>query len=117
MKTENKRKYAMIMILSFIVAMFLVSCGNDQIDNIELDDDEPLELSVYLDGYTSDYMNALLDQFVRENPNVNITSQDFTNVNIPDFRTRLANDLMAGDGPDIVLTSNTGPTQKRQIRS
>ncbi len=52
-------------------------------------------------------MNAILDQYVRENPNVTVSSNDLTALNIPDYRTKPANDLMAGEGPDIVLVSNT----------
>ena len=85
------------------------SCGSDgQPDDADRNEaPEQLELSVYLDGYTKDYMNAILDQYVREYPNVTVSSRDLTALNIPDYRTKLANDLMAGEGPDIVLVSNT----------
>ena len=66
-----------------------------------------IELTVYLDGYTADYLNALLDQFRREYPDAVINAKDFTALTIPDYRTKLANDLMSGEGPDILLTSYT----------
>lgn len=105
MKYSNFGAKSVMAVLTFCIALAFAACGNDQ-DNV-LDSDEQIELSVYLDGYSGEYMNALLDQFVREHSNVTIKTSDFTDVNIPDFRTKLANDLMAGDGPDIVLASNT----------
>lgn len=67
---------------------------------------DDLELRIYLDAYTKDYMSGLIDQFVRENPNVNVITEDYSDLTIPDFRTKLAGDLMAGDGPDVILAAN-----------
>lgn len=64
-------------------------------------------LTVYLDAYTKEYMNGLIDQFLLEHPNVNVVIEDYSSLTIPDYRTKLAGDLMAGEGPDVILAANT----------
>ena len=105
MRLCNRCLKSALILSALCGSVALTACGGVQNGHNDFTG-EP-ELSVWLDGYSGDYMNALLDQFVRENPGVTIKSSDFTDVNIPDFRTKLANDLMAGEGPDIVLASNT----------
>lgn len=68
---------------------------------------EDMELRVYFDSYTKNYMQGLLDVFAKEFPEIKIISEDYSDMNIPDYRTKLVGDLMAGDGPDVLLVSNT----------
>ncbi len=67
---------------------------------------EEMTLHVYLDAYTKEYMLGLIEQFVRENPQIDVITEDYSALNIPDFRTKLAGDLMAGEGPDVILAAN-----------
>ena len=68
-------------------------------------------LNIYLDSYTKGYMQCLLDQFSLENENVSIEITDLSSLNMEDFSTKLASDLIAGKGPDIILVSNAASTR------
>jgi len=98
--------------LFIVIVLLTVGCAqaypeNSADDSTGISDlADDLELRIYLDAYTKDYMSGLIDQFVRENPNVNVITEDYSDLTIPDFRTKLAGDLMAGDGPDVILAAN-----------
>lgn len=67
---------------------------------------ENQELTLYLDAYTKDYMNLLIEQFSKKHPSVKIHIEDYSSLTIPDYRTKIAGELMSGGGPDIMLVSN-----------
>lgn len=107
-----KNRFSLVTLLIFII-LLTVGCIKVQQEDHPKGTDaksstfvENIELLLYLDSYTKDYMNGLIDEFVRENPNVNVITEDYSDLTIPDYRTKLAGDLMAGDGPDVILAAN-----------
>ena len=65
MRLCNRCLKSALILSALCGSVALTACGGVQEERN--DPTEPLELSVWLDGYSGDYMNALLDQFVREN--------------------------------------------------
>ena len=69
---------------------------------------ENLELTVHIDGTGNNYMSLLIEQFKSEYPEVNVNTVDYSTVAPEDYRTKLASELMTGEGPDILLMINDG---------
>jgi len=104
---KNKKLYLLVL----LCATFLLFMGCEQKD-VESSDltasvQEDMTLTVYLDSYTKDYMTGLVDQFVREHPEVRVNVEDYSDMIIPDYRKKLVEDLLAGGGPDVILAANT----------
>ncbi len=104
----------MFRLIAFILSITLLTAGCASETPVLPDSDdtsavptEDMELRVYFDSYTKTYMQGLLDVFAKEFPEVEIIVEDYSDMNIPDYRTKLVGDLMAGDGPDVLLVSNT----------
>jgi len=104
------KKRALTLLLAAILCANVFACDES---TTELPDDTtaeaaiPSELTVWLDAYTNKYMRGLLDVFAKEHPQVEIITEDYSDMPIPDYRTKLASELMAGSGPDVLLVSNT----------
>lgn len=64
------------------------------------------ELLIWYDCVSKDYMTSLIAQFQNEYPGIEVITEDYSDMIIPDYRTKLAGELMAGGGPDIVLSSH-----------
>lgn len=62
------------------------------------------ELLIWYDTCSKDYMMGLITEFQREYPEIEVITEDYSEMIIPDYRTKLAGELMAGGGPDIVLS-------------
>ncbi|MBR5219629.1 MAG: carbohydrate ABC transporter substrate-binding protein [Clostridia bacterium] len=71
---------------------------------------EPLlesgELLIWYDTCSKDYMMGLITEFQRKYPGIEVITEDYSDMIIPDYRTKLAGELMAGGGPDIVLSNH-----------
>ena len=64
------------------------------------------ELLIWYDTCSKDYMMGLITEFQREYPGIEVITEDYSEMIIPDYRTKLAGELMAGGGPDIVLSNH-----------
>lgn len=64
------------------------------------------ELLIWYDSYSKDIMMGLITEFQREYPGIEVITEDYSDMIIPDYRTKLAGELMAGGGPDIVLSNH-----------
>ena len=69
---------------------------------------ENLELTMHIDGTGNNFMSLLIEQFKSEYPEVNVNTVDYSTVAPEDYRTKLASELMTGEGPDILLMINDG---------
>lgn len=115
MEDIMKNKHLRLLVLLCILLMIFTGCTqaktsppdtSDSYESVE-PNHEKMTLTVYLDSYTKEYMSNLIDQFLLENPDIQVIIEDYSDMIIPDYRTKLAGDLMAGEGPDIILASNT----------
>ena len=64
------------------------------------------ELLIWYDTCSKDYMMGLMTEFQKEYPGIEVITEDYSDMIIPDYRTKLAGELMAGGGPDIVLSNH-----------
>lgn len=64
------------------------------------------ELLIWYDTCSKDYFMGLITEFQREYPGIEVITEDYSEMIIPDYRTKLAGELMAGGGPDIVLSNH-----------
>ena len=64
------------------------------------------ELLIWYDSNSKDYMSGLIAQFQKEYPGIEVITEDYSEMTIPDYRTKFAGELMAGGGPDIILSSH-----------
>lgn len=64
------------------------------------------ELLIWYDTCSKDIMMGLITEFQREYPGIEVITEDYSDMIIPDYRTKLAGELMAGGGPDIVLSNH-----------
>ena len=64
------------------------------------------ELLIWYDTCSKDYMMGLITEFQRKYPGIEVITEDYSDMIIPDYRTKLAGELMAGGGPDIVLSNH-----------
>ncbi|MBE6613331.1 MAG: hypothetical protein E7632_12660 [Ruminococcaceae bacterium] len=103
-------KHALSLMLAAILCANLFACDQSTAelpDDITAEAAIPSELTVWLDAFTDEYMQGLLDVFAKEHPQVKIITEDYSDMPIPDYRIKLAEALMAGGGPDVLLVSNT----------
>ena len=96
-------KKLMSVLLLFAIVFLANACTPS---NVEPPTPDEQELTIYLDAYTKDYMNLLIEQFSKKHPSVKINVEDYSSLIIPDYRTKIAGELMSGGGPDIMLVSN-----------
>ncbi|MBO5218192.1 MAG: extracellular solute-binding protein [Clostridia bacterium] len=104
------KKHALSLMLAAILCTNLFACDQSTTelpDDITAEAAIPSELTVWLDAFTDEYMQGLLDVFAKEHPQVKIITEDYSDMPIPDYRIKLAEALMAGGGPDVLLVSNT----------
>lgn len=64
------------------------------------------ELLIWYDTCSKDIMMGLITEFQKEYPGIEVITEDYSDMIIPDYRTKLAGELMAGGGPDIVLSNH-----------
>ena len=64
------------------------------------------ELLIWYDTCSKDYFMGLITEFQRKYPGIEVITEDYSDMIIPDYRTKLAGELMAGGGPDIVLSNH-----------
>ena len=96
-----KKFLAFLLVLTVLLSMTACNVSDDP---PALSEEQ--KLTFYLDAYTKDYMNLLIEQFSKNYPSVEIVIEDYSSLTIPDYRTKIAGDLMSGSGPDIMLVSN-----------
>lgn len=96
-----KKFLAFLLVLTVLLSMTACNVSDDPPSS-----SEEQKLTFYLDAYTKDYMNLLIEQFSKNYPSVEIVIEDYSSLTIPDYRTKIAGDLMSGSGPDIMLVSN-----------
>lgn len=74
------------------------------------DTNEPPTLTVYYDAFNGEYLKLLVEQFMKENPDVKVISYDYTTMAADEFASLLDEKLRSGDGPDVILAENTTGT-------
>ena len=98
-----------------MLLLLTVGCSkNDSVTTTETRAEEKVptirigsgELLIWYDCVSKDYMTSLIAQFQNEYPGIEVITEDYSEMIIPDYRTKLAGELMAGGGPDIVLSSH-----------
>lgn len=96
-------------LLALLLTTSFVGCVDDTpsdvSDSVAVEKtQEDGELLIWYDSCSKDIMMGLITEFQKEYPGIEVITEDYSDMIIPDYRTKLAGKLMAGGGPDIVLS-------------
>ena len=96
-------------LLALLLTISFAGCAGDTASDVSDSvaagqTQEDGELLIWYDTCSKDYMMGLITEFQREYPEIEVITEDYSDMIIPDYRTKLAGELMAGGGPDIVLS-------------
>lgn len=92
--------------LALLLTISFAGCFGDTTSDVLDSTIESGELLIWYDACSKDYMTGLITEFQKEYPEIKVMTEDYSNMIIPDYRTKLAGELMAGRGPDIVLSNH-----------
>ena len=109
----NKRTHMQFIPAMLLSACILAGCSESTgMEDTTLPEMLPepqakLELKLHLDsaiqtGSENDYITA----FAKLHPEVTLIVEDYSEIPRPDYRKKLAAELMAGKGPDVIVNSN-----------
>ena len=98
-------------LLALLLTISFAGCAGDTASDVsdsvaKGQTQEDGELLIWYDTCSKDYMMGLITEFQREYPGIEVITEDYSDMIIPDYRTKLAGELMAGGGPDILLSSH-----------
>ena len=104
------KRYVTALLALLLTASFVGCVGDttsDVSDSVATGQtQEDGELLIWYDTCSKDIMMGLITEFQKEYPGIEVITEDYSDMIIPDYRTKLAGELMAGGGPDIVLSNH-----------
>lgn len=111
------KKFLNELFLIITISILLTSCSAQEKNTLEEDRSND-KLSIYLaKDVIGDYFKEAMDEFNKNNKNVQIVSQGFE-TDFEAFGTKMTAELLAGEGPDILaFDTNIFPSIHRTVAS